>query len=91
MQCCAQPRGKAGSPHRSDGRLSPSSQETLEAVLVRLATSRRTLEVWTEQLRSWLAAELLQPLDRLAATVQKVRSPTGGHGQQIIAFRVCGA
>ncbi|CAL8469889.1 g9431 [Coccomyxa elongata] len=66
-----QPRGKAGSPHRGDGRLSPSSQETLEAVLARLQTGGRTLEVWTEQLRSWLAAELLQPLDRLAASAQK--------------------
>ncbi|EIE25704.1 hypothetical protein COCSUDRAFT_64788 [Coccomyxa subellipsoidea C-169] len=66
-----QARGKAGSPHRGDGRLSPSSVETLEAVLARLATGRRTLEVWTEQLRSWLASELLQPLDRLVATVQK--------------------
>lgn len=41
-------------------------------MLARLQTGGRTLEVWTEQLRSWLAAELLQPLDRLAVSAQKV-------------------
>jgi hypothetical protein len=67
-----QARGKTGSPHRSDGRLLPSSEETVDAVLSQLRASHRGLEVWTEQLRVWLASELLQPLARLAATAQKV-------------------
>ncbi len=31
------------------------------------------MEVWTEQFRLWLAAELLQPLDKLVRRAQKVR------------------
>ncbi len=30
------------------------------------------MEVWTEQFRLWLAAELLQPLDKLVRRAQKV-------------------
>ena len=29
--------------------------------------------MWTEQFRLWLAAELLQPLDKLVRRAQKVR------------------
>lgn len=69
-----QPRGKAGSPHRSDGRLAPSSAEVVDAVLARLRTARPELETWTEQLRAWLAADLLQPLVRLLNGTHKVRT-----------------
>ena len=133
-------RGKTGSPHKGDGTLSQSSEETFEAVLARLKTNRcvckcdkpgscmlyvhslassaslhenaalcrglrilagwladlicmhtplgnaasdsacsevrhccrRNLEVWTEHFRLWLAAEVLQPLDRLVRRAQKV-------------------
>lgn len=53
----------------------------MDAVLTQLRTSRRILEVWTEQFRMWLAAELLQPLAKLATTAQKVQanSPEQGH------------
>lgn len=34
-------RGKTGSPHKGDGSLSASSEETFDALLVRLKTSRQ--------------------------------------------------
>ena len=113
-------RGKTGSPHKGDGTLSQSGEETFEGVLARLKTNRcvcvsqpvprvpsehsvrladlfcrhtpvgdagcasassegdhccrRNLEVWTEHFRLWLAAELLQPLDRLVRRAQKVEA-----------------
>ena len=59
-----QARGQTGSPLRADGLLSPSSQETFNAVLARLQTDARTLEAWTDRFREWLAAEVLKPLVR---------------------------
>lgn len=60
-----QPRGKAGSPHFSDGRLARSSAEVVSDALQRLRVTPAGLHAWTEQLRLWLAADLLQPLMRL--------------------------
>lgn len=42
-------------------------------MLARLRTARPELETWTEQLRAWLAADLLQPLVRLLNGTHKVR------------------
>ena len=72
----AQPRGKAGSPHRGDGRLAPSGAEAADAALGRLAATRADLDAWAERLRAWLAAELLQPLVRLLDGAHAVRAPT---------------
>ena len=71
-----QPRGKAGSPHFSDGRLARSSAEVVADALQRLRVTPAGLHAWTEQLRLWLAADLLQPLMRLldAAHAVSVRT-----------------
>ncbi|CAL5218925.1 g671 [Coccomyxa viridis] len=83
----SQLRGKTGSPHKGDGSLSASSEETFDALLARLKTGRRNMEVWTEQFRLWLAAELLQPLDKLVRRAQKdvvdSAAAIGGHGLQL--------
>ena len=45
-------------------------------MLARLRTARPELETWTEQLRAWLAADLLQPLVRLLNGTHKVNGDT---------------
>ena len=58
----AQARGKTGSPLRADSVLSPSNQETFEAVLARLQADPNILEVWIDKFREWLSAEIMKPL-----------------------------
>ena len=65
-------RGRPGTAVRSDGRPAPSGPDAVDAALTRLGTSRRELEVWDDQLRAWLAADLLQPLRALAGRVHQV-------------------
>ena len=80
IQCIwLQARGTAGSPLRGgDGRLAPSSQETVESVLARLRVDRRTLEVWTDRLREWLAAHVIQPLLRCVDSAHTAVSEAAG-------------
>jgi len=73
-----QARGKTGSPLRADSVLSPSNQETFEAVLARLQTDARTLEVWIDRLREWLAFQVVNPLQRSVASAHLVPPPLGG-------------
>ena len=57
-----------------------------------LLCCRRMLEVWTEQFRLWLAAELLQPLDKLVRGAHKVRERamtacTGAYIRRVVSGR----
>ena len=37
-------------------------QEVVDALLLRLKTSSKALDIWTERFREWMASSVLQPL-----------------------------
>ena len=77
-----QARGKTGSPLRADSVLSPSNQETFEAVLARLKTDASTLETWIDRFRQWLAAEVVKPLLKHVQSAHLVRI----NGQNLFGY-----
>lgn len=86
--CAVQARGKTGSPLRADSVLSPSNQETFEAVLARLQTDADTLETWIDRFRQWLAAEVVQPLLRHVKRAHMVSRSTANVPSLGTALRI---
>lgn len=79
----AVPKGAAALPHRPDGPVQASSQESLDVLLKDLDTSQAQLEEYRERFREWLATKVLQPLvDAVDAAHQDVIDATARLGWQ---------
>lgn len=71
--------------------LTPSSPEEVEEFVVSVLRGRQDwLEVWTERLREWLAARVLQPLVAAVASAHEPVNAVSTHRELDTGFHVVG-